>query len=111
MRNPENETAPGLASESGNFESTGNTANLPEAKGSRNSISPQARWKLANPQAVWAQQALRSALKRGLIIQEPCRECGALDAEAHHPDYDKPMCVDWLCRRHHKAVHKKGGVQ
>jgi hypothetical protein len=66
------------------------------------------KWKLANPKAVWAQHALRSALKRGLIIQQPCEECGALDAEAHHDDYDKPMVVRWLCRLHHGHVHMKG---
>ncbi|TIL43651.1 hypothetical protein [Mesorhizobium sp.] len=70
-------------------------------------ITPQARWKEANPQAVWAHQALRSALKRGLVIQEPCEECGALDAEAHHPDYDRPMDVRWFCRRHHKQEHRR----
>jgi hypothetical protein len=68
-------------------------------------MSPQARWKQANPKAVWAQHALRSAVKRGLIIQGPCEECGALDAEAHHPDYDRPMQVRWLCRLHHRHVH------
>lgn len=108
MRTSQNETAPGLASESGNFERSSSPTTLPEARRSRNaSMSPQAKWKLANPQAVWAQQALRSALRRGLIIQEPCQECGDANAEAHHPDYDKPMCVDWLCRRHHKAVHRR----
>jgi hypothetical protein len=67
--------------------------------------SPATKWKNAHPKAVWAQAALRSALKRGLIIQEPCQECGALDAEAHHDDYDKPMCVRWLCRLHHRRFH------
>ncbi|MCF6099825.1 hypothetical protein [Mesorhizobium muleiense] len=70
-------------------------------------VSSQTKWNRANLKAIWAQQALRSALKRGLIIQEPCKECGSLDAEAHHPDYDKPMCVDWLCRLHHRHVHMK----
>lgn len=72
--------------------------------------SPATKWKLAHPKAVWAQQALRSAVKRGLIIQQPCERCGALHAEAHHDDYDKPMVVRWLCRLHHRAVHRKGGA-
>ncbi|MER8709143.1 hypothetical protein NKH49_26985 [Mesorhizobium sp. M1088] len=73
-------------------------------------MTPQTKWKLAHPKAVWAQHALRSALKRGLVLQEPCEVCGNLDAEAHHDDYDKPMIVRWLCRLHHRAVHRKGGV-
>lgn len=107
MRNPESETAPRLASESGNFESTGNKENLPEARRGRNSISPQAKWKAANPQAVWAQQALRSALRRGLTDKEPCEVCGADEVDGHHDDYDRPMDVRWLCRRHHKREHRR----
>lgn len=85
----------------------GGLENVAPRKSSLSYSTPQARWAAANPQAVWAHQALRSALKRGLVIQEPCRVCGALDAEAHHPDYDRPMDVDWLCRRHHKAEHRR----
>lgn len=67
--------------------------------------SSATKWKNAHPKAVWAQQALRSAVKRGLIIQEPCEECGSLDAEAHHDCYDRPMDVRWLCRLHHRREH------
>jgi hypothetical protein len=70
-------------------------------------MTPQARWAAANPQAVWAHQALRSGLNRGLVIQEPCRVCGSLEAEAHHADYDRPLHVDWLCRLHHRREHKR----
>ncbi|BAV45848.1 Uncharacterized protein MLTONO_0945 [Mesorhizobium loti] len=99
MTYAENETAPGLASESGK----GKCTTKPNPSG----MTPQARWASANPQAVWAHQALRSALNRGLVIQEPCEECGALDAEAHHPDYDRPMHVRWFCRLHHKREHRR----
>lgn len=67
----------------------------------------QAKWRQGHPKQTWAHQCLRSALRRGLIIQEPCRECGALDSEAHHPDYDRPMDVQWLCRPCHKAEHRR----
>ena len=69
--------------------------------------SSQKKWNDANPKARWAQQCLRSALKRGLIIQGRCEVCGDLNAEAHHPDYDRPMDVRWLCRTHHKAEHRR----
>ncbi|MES0010112.1 hypothetical protein NKJ78_03605 [Mesorhizobium sp. M0037] len=75
------------------------------ARKSNGKGSPQARWKEANPQKVWAHQCLRSALKRGLVIQMPCEQCGDLVAEAHHDDYDKPMDVRWLCRLHHRHEH------
>lgn len=67
----------------------------------------QHKWRQAHPKQTWAHQCLRSALKRGLIIQEPCQECGDPNSEAHHPDYDRPMDVVWLCRAHHKAEHRR----
>jgi hypothetical protein len=70
-------------------------------------VTPQDRWRQANPKAVWAHSALRSALRRGLIIQMPCEVCGSPFAEAHHPDYDRPMLVNWYCRKHHQAEHRR----
>jgi len=67
----------------------------------------QAKWRQGNPKATWAHQSLRSALKRGLIIQQPCKVCGDLDAEAHHSNYDRPLDVDWLCRLHHRHEHRR----
>jgi hypothetical protein len=95
----------------------GGEANRPAAdqnsKQSRNDTdntgkpSPQARWKAANPQAVWAEHPLRSAIKRGLIVPRPCEACGKLPTDAHHDDYGRPMEVQWLCRSCHKAEHKR----
>lgn len=68
-------------------------------------IRPQERWKRRNPKAVWAHDALRSGLRRGLLQPEPCKFCGAPKSEAHHPDYDRPLAVQWLCRACHKAEH------
>ena len=68
--------------------------------------TPQARWASRNPKAVWAHAALRSALRRGLIQRGPCEVCGASEVDGHHDDYDQPMRVRWLCRKHHKAAHR-----
>ena len=82
-------------------------------------LSPQAKWDAANPKAKWAHQALRSAIKKGLIERGPCEVCGAVHGvdgavvHGHHDDYDKPMQVHWLCmlhhRRHHAAERQEGG--
>ena len=48
-----------------------------------------------------AQYASRRAILRGELIKEPCQECGEIRVEAHHPDYDHPLLVEWLCRPHH----------
>lgn len=42
---------------------------------------------------------------RGNIIKKPCIICKDVNSEAHHPDYDKPKQVIWLCRKHHLEIH------
>lgn len=69
----------------------------------------QARWHAENPKARWAHIALQNALRRGLVSREPCAVCGAEKVDGHHdPDnYDMPLRVTWLCRRHHVAEHRR----
>lgn len=48
-------------------------------------------------------------IKRGIsLTRQPCSVCGTLDAEAHHNDYNQPLDVIWLCKRHHTDVHRNG---
>lgn len=51
-----------------------------------------------------AQGKLRRAVLAGKIQPLPCFVCGE-KAEAHHPDYDRPLDVMWLCSSHHKQTH------
>src|SRR5438067_10100911 len=76
------ETRKPTSAKVGSLEISKSLAAIDTGDNTESGITPQTKWKLANPKAIWAQHALRSALKRGLIIQEPCKECGALDAEA-----------------------------
>ena len=46
-------------------------------------------------------------LKRGQIKRKPCVFCGSGDAEMHHPDYNNPKLVEWLCRTHHIIYENK----
>lgn len=43
-------------------------------------------------------------LKRGVIKKQTCALCGS-SAQMHHPDYDKPIRIIWLCRKHHLNLH------
>lgn len=47
------------------------------------------------------------AQKRGKIRIQPCVRCGASEAQKHHPDYNRPLFVVWLCRQCHLALHAK----
>ncbi len=67
--------------------------------------SKQERWRSRNPLKTWAHMATRSAIRRGLIHKRPCQSCGSPEAEAHHPDYRRPLYVVWYCRPCHKRHH------
>lgn len=49
----------------------------------------------------------RMLVSRGKIRRQNCQECGSEKSERHHPDYDNPRRVVWLCRdchvKHHQA--------
>lgn len=67
----------------------------------------QQQWRKRNPKSYLAHLAVGAALRLGVIEREPCRVCGNPKAEAHHPNYDMPYDVIWLCRKHHKREHKR----
>ena len=48
---------------------------------------------------------VRDALNQGLIKEQPCAVCGEVKTEGHHEDYDKPLDLVWLCKRHHSDRH------
>ena len=57
------------------------------------------------PERRKARSFLSAAVKTGKVIPLPCFECGEV-AEAHHPNYSNFLSVVWLCKPHHKEVHK-----
>lgn len=46
------------------------------------------------------------AIRDGVLIRKPCEVCGAKKVDAHHDDYERPLSVRWLCRRHHNQHHR-----
>lgn len=44
---------------------------------------------------------LNNALNRGEVKKGVCEVCQEEKVEAHHPDYNKPLDVKWLCKIHH----------
>lgn len=57
---------------------------------------------------------VEKALKKGVLVPEPCEVCGATGimadgrslVQAHHDDYSRPLAVRWLCQEHHHEWHK-----
>ena len=47
-----------------------------------------------------------NAIIAGNLVKQPCEICGAEPAQAHHDDYNKPLDVRWLCKKHHTEWHK-----
>ena len=66
-----------------------------------------ALWNVSNRTKKKAQTAVGNAVRDGRLLKQPCHICGAEDAEAHHPDYDRALDVVWLCSGHHAQVHKE----
>jgi hypothetical protein len=60
-----------------------------------------------HPKRRKAHTAVRTAIRNGSLVQLPCFVCGE-KAEAHHPDYDRPLDVVWLCPSHHREAHILG---
>jgi len=61
------------------------------------------------PEKNKARHCLGNAIRDGRILtSSSCELCGSdMFVEAHHFDYSKPLSVVWLCRKHHKMVHRK----
>jgi hypothetical protein len=54
-----------------------------------------------------AQTLLNYHVRKGNIARKPCEYSGCTEAktDGHHADYDYPLDVIWLCRKHHKQLH------
>jgi hypothetical protein len=44
--------------------------------------------------------------RRGKLVPELC-ECGSSNVEMHHPDYGRPLDVEWKCRPCHLKLHSR----
>ena len=64
-------------------------------------------WLKKNKKRDLVQQRVKYALKTGKLVRQPCVKCGAVPADGHHEDYDKPLEVIWLCKFHHRELHAK----
>lgn len=59
------------------------------------------------PQKYKAHVMTSNAIRDEKIIPLPCLKCGEPVTEAHHPNYDEPMNIVWLCPTHHRQLHNQ----
>ncbi len=71
-------------------------------------LSRQRAWQIRFPEKRRAHEAVRQALLKGVLVKQPCADCGTThNVDGHHEDYSQPLVVTWLCRKHHAARHRK----
>lgn len=66
-----------------------------------------ARSKARYPLKDAARNKLNDAIKLGKLKRLPCEVCGNKQTQGHHPDYSRPLSVQWLCTKHHRELHRK----
>lgn len=74
-------------------------------------VNPEtrSRWIMKNPHKVKAHQLSSRAVRSGKLIKKnACEMCGAsgVKIEKHHPDYSKPLFVQWLCVKCHGKTRR-----
>jgi hypothetical protein len=67
-----------------------------------------ARWNEQHPKWDKAKAAANNAVRDGKIVRQTiCEGCGLKNRlEKHHPDYDRPLLVLWLCKPCHAIADK-----
>jgi hypothetical protein len=61
----------------------------------------QKRYRDKYPEKTKAHEQVAKAIASGSLIKLPCEICQNPISEAHHPDYNQPLLVRWLCKQHH----------
>lgn len=69
-------------------------------------IAKAKRMRLKYPEKYSARDKARYAVKTGKLKKKPCEVCKTTEnIHGHHEDYSKPLDVNWLCAKHHRAKH------
>lgn len=62
-----------------------------------------------SPNQVRAQRKVAYEVRAGNLSAKCCESCGAGNTHAHHPDYLKPLDIQWLCAACHRQWHMENG--
>ncbi len=78
-------------------------------RGNRQHISYLKEYRDKYPKKYKAVNLVNNAIRSGKLIRCPCVICGDINSHGHHPDYDKPLDLIWLCAVHHSEWHAING--
>ena len=53
-----------------------------------------------------ARRKVATEIQAGRLDRGNCEVCGSNRAHAHHKNYERPLDVIWLCRKHHEEIHR-----
>ena len=73
----------------------------------KNSYHNEINSKKRYPEKEYARYLIQYAVRKGKIKRLPCEICKKPKAQAHHPNYSKPLEIIWLCPLHHRMYHSK----
>lgn len=62
------------------------------------------------PRKIASRAKYKQALRKEELVRGECAAVGDPhegQIEGHHLDYDLPLCVVWLCRKHHGMADRK----
>ena len=74
------------------------------------SPATRSKWAETNKHKIMAQRKVQQARRSGKLFQpDKCSNCGKTGCglEAHHPDYMRPLNVQWLCTTCHGITRRK----
>ena len=64
-------------------------------------------WRKRNLMKARAHLKVARAVRKGILNKQCCEICSHEKVEAHHPNYNEPLNVVWLCRQHHAEIHRR----
>lgn len=76
----------------------------------RPSAEVRRRWLEKNKHKRKAHHAINNRIRDGKMLRgSACSDCGAsgVELEAHHPDYNQPLLIQWLCTKCHGKTRRK----
>jgi|WetSurMetagenome_2_1015567.scaffolds.fasta_scaffold178046_3 hypothetical protein len=64
-----------------------------------------------NPDVIFKKKVRKIASRIPIPLNKKCKYCNELATDRHHPDYNKPKEVEYLCRKHHRILHSNLSVE